>query len=139
MAVRTSIEIGTVVSDPVKHAVVIGDALYCDGIASALTTSGLTARVDRMALTDRMQDRAFENADLFVIFADGDTAGGDAVIRRLLRRNRNTRIALITDAPWEDRLDYISDRRVGACLSTSIARDQLVAALRLAIDGFSII
>lgn len=139
MPARTSIEIGNTVSDPVKHAVIFGDALYSEGIANALSSSGLAGSIDKLATDDKSQDRILDDAELVILCPDGNGTERDAVIRRILRRNRHARIVLITDAPWEERLDYISEKRIGACLSTSIARDQLVAALHLVIDGFSII
>jgi hypothetical protein len=124
---------------PVQTVIVVGDALYSEGIANTLLESGFAPTVERMPLDAAVVVRTANGPDLFVVCAEGEIKKVDDVIRRISRVNRDARIALIAEAGWEERLDYLDERKLGACVNMSIAREQLICVLRLVMDGFSIV
>ncbi len=47
-------------------------------------------------------------------------------------------VAFITGADWDERLDYINERKAGACVIHSITGDPVIAGRSRMRDGFSI-
>ena len=124
---------------PVPFVVVVGHEIHCVGIVNTLAESGFATAVECMTLDAAFEIKAAEGPDLVVVCADGEINKVDGLIRRLSRRNRQARIVLITRSAWEERLDYVGESRINACVNPSIPREQFISVLRLAMDGYFVI
>ena len=122
------------------RVVILGDAVFGLGVLDVLVTSAFATHVDKVALDEMLPDTLFADADLVIVCADIDElALADRVIRRVSRRRRTVRIAMVTGLPWEDRLDRIGDRTIGACIAKSATSSDLLAVLQLVMAGFFVV